>query len=98
MNNLPGRAACVCKEHACFLIFDRIQWVIRIDVFREEVRLGEHNLCKLGIIDLVAGSPHVGFLKDRPISIEKTLVVSKMVWKDLKVVSKEWETASCWTH
>lgn len=87
----PFGGVSIAKEDTCFLVLDGVQWVSLVDLFREKVRLGEHNCAKLGVVGVVDCTAHVGGLEDGTILIEESLVIAQVVWVDLEKVSNEGE-------
>ena len=83
----PGLGVCVCKEDACFLIHNTEKWVLGGDLLAEESILIECVVGDHRVIGLINDRPEVGGLENRPVCVEKSLVVAEMVWVDFVVVS-----------
>ena len=73
------RIGCVRNEYACCLLLDRLQRMIVVDLFREELAFCEGNLTDNRIVGLTDGLAHVCRAEYRSVLVEESLVVSEMV-------------------
>lgn len=76
------RIGCVRNKDACCLLLDRLQRMVVVDLFREELAFREGNLPDDRIVGLADGLSHVGRSEYGPILVEEALIVSEMIWVD----------------
>lgn len=84
MSNLPFWRVSVTEEDTSGGSFERVKWVGFIDLLREEIGFRESDGSNFRVIGLVGDAALVACSDNRPIFLEKTLVVSKMIRKNFE--------------
>lgn len=96
MGDSPFLSIGITKENSSGLVLDWVQRVSLVDLFGEEVGLGEHNRsCRRVVGQICRASKTLG-LDDRAVVLEEALVVSQVIREDVEVVANEWKSFGAW--
>jgi hypothetical protein len=92
----PGFSVCVSEEQACFLVHNAEKWMLGCNLLGEEAILVENVVGDHRVVGLVDITSEIGSFEDWSVCVEESLMVTKMIRKNLVVVANVREAFGTW--